>query len=280
LETAGQLAREEPQVHSTCRPWTVYTEFMLVVQIRLPATAKAGHFNASGIDFDAGEKVIVESDKGPEFGEVIRASYESREYDTPLFNKTKRVIRRASSEDEVLYTRKRSLEQEGYDYCAARIKERGLPMDLVKCDPSFDGRKATFYFTAEGRVDFRELVKDLAQRFRIRIEMRQIGARDAARVRGGFGHCGRPLCCATWLKEFAPVSIKMAKAQGLSMNPTKISGMCGRLMCCLRYETVDSAGNVKKGGCNGGGCGSGGGGCATSGEDDLAAAAGPNQPVD
>src|SRR5437867_7179710 len=143
---------------------------MLVVQIRLPATAKAGHFNASGIDFDAGEKVIVESDKGPEFGEVIRASYESREYDNPLFSRIKRVIRRANIEDEIHYTRKRSLESDGYDYCAERIKERGLPMDLVKCDPAFDGRKITFYFTAEGRVDFRELVKDLAQRLRVRVE--------------------------------------------------------------------------------------------------------------
>jgi cell fate regulator YaaT (PSP1 superfamily) len=247
---------------------------MLVVQIRLSASAKAGHFNANGIDFDVGERVVVESDKGLELGDVIRATYDSLEYDNPLFNRIKRVVRRANSEDESQHHRKVSLENEAYDYCVAKIKERGLEMDLVKCDPTLDGRKATFYFTAEGRIDFRDLVKDLAQRFRLRIEMRQIGARDAARVRGGFGHCGRPLCCATWLKEFAPVSIKMAKAQGLSMNPTKISGMCGRLMCCLRYEVTDAAGNAKKGGCSGGGCGSGsgesdggggGGGCGTGG---------------
>jgi len=177
-------------------------------------------------------------------------------------------VRRANSEDESQHHRKSALENEAYDYCVSKIKDRGLEMDLVKCEPTLDGRKATFYFTAEGRIDFRDLVKDLAQRFRLRIEMRQIGARDAARVRGGFGHCGRPLCCATWLKEFAPVSIKMAKAQGLSMNPTKISGMCGRLMCCLRYEVTDAAGNTKKGGCSGGGCGTetaGGGGCGTGG---------------
>jgi cell fate regulator YaaT (PSP1 superfamily) len=239
---------------------------MLVVQIRLSASAKAGHYNANGFDFDMGEKVVVESDKGLELGEVIRASYDSLEYDNPLFNKIKRVVRRANTEDEAQHGRKISLENEAYDYCRVKIRERAMEMDLVKCEPTMDGRKATFYFTAEGRIDFRDLVKDLAQRFRLRIEMRQIGARDAARVRGGFGHCGRPLCCATWLKEFAPVSIKMAKAQGLSMNPTKISGMCGRLMCCLRYEVTDAAGNVKKGGCSGGGCGTesaGGGGCAT-----------------
>jgi len=243
---------------------------MLVVQIRMSANAKAGHFNANGIDFDVGEKVVVESDKGLELGEVIRASYDSLEYDHPMFSRLKRVVRRANPEDESQHRRKASLEDEAYDYCVAKIRERRMEMDLVKCEPTLDGRKATFYFTAEGRIDFRELVKDLAQRFRLRIEMRQIGARDAARVRGGFGHCGRPLCCATWLKEFAPVSIKMAKAQGLSMNPTKISGMCGRLMCCLRYEVTDAAGNPKKGGCSGGGCGTeaadgGGGGCATGG---------------
>ena len=235
---------------------------MLVVQIRLPATAKAGHFNANGFDFDVGEKVIVESDKGLDFGEVVRGTYESPEYDNPLFSRLRRVVRRANTEDEAGFGRRMDLEKSAFGWCGDKIKERGLPMELVKCEPTLDARKATFYFTAEGRVDFRELVKDLAQQFRVRVEMRQIGARDAARVRGGFGHCGRPLCCATWLKEFAPVSIKMAKSQGLSMNPTKISGMCGRLMCCLKYETVDAAGNAAKGGCNGGGCSTEGGGCA------------------
>jgi cell fate regulator YaaT (PSP1 superfamily) len=253
---------------------------MLVVQVRLPASAKAGHFNANGMDFDAGERVVVESDKGTEIGEVMRASYDSAEFEHPLFNKLRRVIRRANPEDEAQFRRKVALGDEGFDYCALRIKERALPMSLVKCEPSLDARKAVFYFTAEGRVDFRELVKDLAQRFRLRIEMRQIGARDAARVRGGFGHCGRPLCCATWLKEFAPVSIKMAKSQGLSMNPTKISGMCGRLMCCLRYEMVDASGKATKGGCNGGGCGSDGGSCASQGPDEPTPAdpAGESQP--
>ena len=236
---------------------------MLVVQIRLPVSAKAAHFNAHGIDFDAGERVMVETDRGPELGEVIRASYESPDFDHPMFNKLRRVIRRANSEDEASSRRRADLEREGYQYCRERVKSLALPMTLVKCEPSLDGRKVVYLFTADGRVDFRELVKDLAQKLRLRIEMRQIGARDAARVKGGFGHCGRPLCCATWLKEFAPVSIRMAKSQGLSMNPTKISGMCGRLMCCLKYEMVDAAGNAKKGGCNGGGCGSGGDACAT-----------------
>lgn len=240
---------------------------MLVVQIRMPASAKAAHFNANGIDFDAGEKVIVDTERGPELGEVIRATYESPDFDHPMFNKLRRVIRHANSDDETAFTTRMELETEGHRYCRERIKTAGLPMVLVKCEASTDLRKVVFYFTAEGRVDFRDLVKDLAQKLRIRIEMRQIGARDAARVKGGFGHCGRPLCCATWLKEFAPVSIKMAKAQGLSMNPTKISGMCGRLMCCLRYEVVDAAGNAKKGGCSGGGCGSSseGDACGTDG---------------
>lgn len=247
---------------------------MLVVQIRMPVSAKAGHFNANGMDFDAGEKVLVESDRGAELGEVIRSSYDSADFDHPLFNKLKRVIRRANAEDEAAFRRKLALGDEGLAYCRRRIKERGLPIALVKCEASLDGRKAVFYFTAEGRVDFRDLVKDLAQRFRVRIEMRQIGARDAARVRGGFGHCGRPLCCATWLKEFAPVSIKMAKAQGLSVNPTKISGMCGRLMCCLKYEASDGAGGVKKGGCSGGSCGTGGGGGGETPGSDAATGSG------
>ncbi len=248
---------------------------MLVVQVLLTATAKASHFYASGIEFEAGEKVIVETDRGPEFGEVVRASYESADFDRPAMGKLRRVIRRANPEDEAHVQGKVSLEDEGYDYCRERIRERGLPMALVKCEPALDGRKAVFFFTAEGRVDFRELVKDLAQKFRIRIEMRQIGARDAARVKGGFGHCGRPLCCSTWLRDFAPVSIKMAKSQGLSMNPTKISGMCGRLMCCLKYEVGEGGGTAKAGGCGSGGACGPGGGCGSKG-----AGEGGGQPVD
>jgi len=148
----------------------------------------------------------------------------------------KRVRRRATVQDAELFHKNELREKEALIYCRERVVERALPMRLVAADQSLDGRKVTFHFTSEGRVDFRELVKDLAQRFHTRIEMRQIGVRDEAGVKGGYGPCGRNLCCSSFLKEFAPVSIRMAKEQNLSLNPSKISGMCGRLMCCLRYE--------------------------------------------
>jgi cell fate regulator YaaT (PSP1 superfamily) len=154
----------------------------------------------------------------------------------------KRVRRRATPQDAELFQKNEIREREALAHCRERVAERNLPMRLVAADQSLDGRKVTFYFTSEGRVDFRELVKDLAQRFHTRIEMRQIGVRDEAGVKGGYGPCGRNLCCSTFLKEFAPVSIRMAKDQNLSLNPSKISGMCGRLMCCLRYEHTSREG--------------------------------------
>jgi cell fate regulator YaaT (PSP1 superfamily) len=163
-----------------------------------------------------------------------------------------RVIRKASSEDLELENRREALEQEAYSYAATAIRHRSLPMKLGKVEYSFDGRKATFFFTAEGRIDFRELVRDLARRFHIRVEMRQVGVRDEAGLLGGVGVCGRELCCSTWLKDLKPVSIKAAKQQGLMLNPSKLSGVCGRLRCCLNYELPGYGGG--SGGCSGGNC--------------------------
>ena len=158
-------------------------------------------------------------------------------------------------------------EKDAQQICNMKIRERGLGMKLARVEQLFDGSRLLFYYTAEGRVDFRELVRDLAAHFRTRIEMRQIGVRDEARMLGGYGSCGRPLCCTTWLQSFAPISIKMAKQQNLSLNPSKLSGMCGRLKCCLRYELPNGKG-VKHGGCaDEGGCGNptGPGGCGSEG---------------
>ena len=192
---------------------------------------------------------------------------------------TATVVRRATHEDIVSRLKHEQREHEAQRICLLKIKERGLPMKLARVEQLFDGSRLIFYYTAEGRVDFRELVRDLAAHFRARIEMRQIGVRDEARMLGGYGSCGRPLCCTTWLQSFEPVSIKMAKQQNLSLNPSKLSGMCGRLKCCLRYEIPNGKG-VKHGGCAGeggcdnptgcgtcssGGCGSSGGGCGSGG---------------
>ena len=166
------------------------------------------------------------------------------------------VVRRATREDVVTRLKHQQREQEAQRICLMKIRERGLAMKLARVEQLFDGSRLIFYYTAEGRVDFRELVRDLAAHFRVRIEMRQIGVRDEARMLGGYGSCGRPLCCTTFLQTFEPISIKMAKQQNLSLNPSKLSGMCGRLKCCLRYELPNGKG-VKHGGCaDEGGCGS------------------------
>ncbi len=164
-------------------------------------------------------------------------------------------MRRATHEDIVARLKQQQREQEAQRICLMKIRERGLAMKLTRVEQLFDGSRLIFYYTAEGRVDFRELVRDLAAHFRTRIEMRQIGVRDEAKMLGGYGSCGRPLCCTTWLQTFEPISIKMAKQQNLSLNPSKLSGMCGRLKCCLRYELPNGKG-VKHGGCaDEGGCG-------------------------
>ena len=205
-----------------------------VVGVRFHNFTKVEHFNSEGFELELDEPVVVDAEDGEKFGTVSEAT--SRVRGGCGAGCMKRVRRRATSQDVDIFGKNAIREKEALAYCRERVGERSLPMRLIAVDQSLDGRKVTFYFTSEGRVDFRELVKDLAQRFRTRIEMRQIGVRDEAGVKGGYGPCGRNLCCSSFLKEFAPVSIRMAKEQNLSLNPSKISGMCGRLMCCLRYE--------------------------------------------
>jgi cell fate regulator YaaT (PSP1 superfamily) len=205
-----------------------------VVGVKFHNLAKVEHFNSAGFELEIDEPVVVESEDGERLGTVSEAT--SRVRGGCGVGCMKKVRRRATSQDNEMFRRNEAREGEALLYCKERVQQRGLPMRLVTADQTLDGRKVTFYFTSEGRVDFRELVRDLAQRFHTRIEMRQIGVRDESGVKGGYGPCGRNLCCSSFLKEFAPVSIRMAKEQNLSLNPSKISGMCGRLMCCLRYE--------------------------------------------
>lgn len=218
-----------------------------------------------------GDSVVVQTESGPAVGTVMHAVPAVHER-RPAAADAK-VIRRATRDDVVARLQHEHREQEAQRICILKIRERNLPMKLARVEQLFDGSRLIFYYTAEGRVDFRDLVRDLAAHFRTRIEMRQIGVRDEARMLGGYGTCGRPLCCTTWLTTFEPVSIKMAKQQNLSLNPSRLSGMCGRLKCCLRYELPNGKG-VKHGGCaDEGGCGnptgpgcgscSSGGGCGT-----------------
>lgn len=204
------------------------------VGIRFKAGGKVYDFDADGNQFNKGDYAVVETVRGVECGLVAKANHQISEDDVtkPL----KKVIRPASSEDIKKLEENKVKEKEAFKICEEKIAEHGLEMNLVDVEYTFDRTKIIFYFTADGRVDFRELVKDLAFVFRIRIELRQIGVRDESRMVGGFGICGRPFCCNTFLNDFQPVSIKMAKEQGLSLNPSKISGTCGRLMCCLKYE--------------------------------------------
>jgi cell fate regulator YaaT (PSP1 superfamily) len=217
-----------------------------------------------------GESVVVQTAEGRALGTVTRSVPELASRKCPPAESDLKVVRRATQEDVLTRLKQQQREQEAHRICLMKIRERGLPMKLARVEQLFDGSRLIFYYTAEGRVDFRELVRDLAAHFRVRIEMRQIGVRDEARMLGGYGSCGRPLCCTTFLQTFEPISIKMAKQQNLSLNPSKLSGMCGRLKCCLRYELPNGKG-VKHGGCaDEGGCGScsnptGPGGCATCG---------------
>jgi len=205
-----------------------------VVGVRFKKAGKIYYFDPGDLPIKVGDKVIVETIRGIEFGEVVVGIKEVPEEEivAPL----KKVIRIATPEDIEHYYENKKKEAQAFEICLKKIEEHGLEMNLVDVEYTFDNTKVIFYFTAEGRVDFRELVKDLASVFRIRIELRQIGVRDEAKIIGGLGPCGRPLCCTTFLGEFEPVSIKMAKDQNLSLNPAKISGLCGRLMCCLKYE--------------------------------------------
>lgn len=205
-----------------------------IVGVRFKEAGKIYHFNPAGIDIKKGDKVIVETARGIEMGEVCVGIKEISP--ESLSKPLKDVIRLANREDMERVAENKKREKEAFDICLEMIKKHGLDMKLVEAEYTFDRSKVLFYFTSDGRVDFRELVKDLANRFRIRIELRQIGIRDESKMVGSVGICGRELCCSKFLGEFMPVSIKMAKEQGLSLNPTKISGTCGRLMCCLKFE--------------------------------------------
>ncbi|MCL4424583.1 MAG: stage 0 sporulation family protein [Firmicutes bacterium] len=207
----------------------------VVVGVRFKKAGKVYYFDPGEESLASGEKVIVETARGIEFGEIVRAPREVAEGEVvaPL----KRVIRKATQEDVAQVESNEGKERDAGRIFQEKVSAHGLEMHLVDVEYTFDGSKILFYFTADGRVDFRELVRDLASVFKTRIELRQIGVRDQAKLLGGIGSCGRTLCCATFLGDFEPVSIRMAKEQNLSLNPTKISGLCGRLMCCLRYES-------------------------------------------
>jgi cell fate regulator YaaT (PSP1 superfamily) len=220
-----------------------------------------------------GEQVLVETAEGRSVGTVTRVAQALAERRQPSGESPSVVVRRATHDDVVQRMKHQHREQEAKRVAQLKIRERSLPMKLTKVEQTFDGSRLVFYYTSDSRVDFRELVRDLAAHFHTRIEMRQIGVRDEARILGGYGSCGRPLCCTTWLRSFEPVSIKMAKQQNLSLNPSKLSGQCGRLKCCLRYELpngegVKHAGCADHGGCsNPTGCGNCGaeGGCGSCG---------------
>ena len=207
---------------------------MKVLGVRFKNTGKIYYFDPAGFTPKKGEHVIVETARGVEYGTVMLESYEIDE--EKLTAPLKPVIRVATPADDAIAKKNIEKEAGAMEICRQKIAKHGLEMRLLDCEYTFDNTKILFYFTADGRVDFRELVKDLASVFKIRIELRQIGVRDETKLIGGIGICGRPLCCNTFLFDFAPVSIKMAKEQNLSLNPTKISGTCGRLMCCLKNE--------------------------------------------
>ena len=205
-----------------------------IIGVRFREAGKVYYFDPNGADLQKGNHVIVETVRGVECGEVVMSNKTIADKDLP--EPLKRIIRVATDEDMKIVKENEEKEKKAFEICNEKIKLHSLEMKLVNVEYTFDRNKIMFYFTADGRVDFRELVKDLAYIFRTRIELRQIGVRDEAKKTGGMGICGRPFCCNTFLGEFQPVSIKMAKEQGMILNPTKISGTCGRLMCCLKYE--------------------------------------------
>lgn len=205
-----------------------------VIGVRFRKAGKIYFFSPGKLEIKRGDHVIVETARGVEFGNVVTGPKEVEE--DKITQPLKSVIRVATEEDYRTEEKNRKKEKEAFDICLEKIHKHGLEMKLIDAEYTFDNNKVLFYFTADGRIDFRELVKDLAAVFRTRIELRQIGVRDETKIRGGIGVCGRELCCHTYLSEFAPVSIKMAKEQNLSLNPSKISGVCGRLMCCLTNE--------------------------------------------
>lgn len=205
-----------------------------VIGVRFKEVGKVYYFDPNGIQMKKGDMAIVETARGVECGEVAMENREIEDKD--IVHPLKKMIRKATQGDLKKVEENRKKDRHAFEICEKKILDHKLEMKLVDVEYTFDNNKILFYFTADGRVDFRELVKDLASVFRTRIELRQIGVRDEAKMMGGLGICGRPFCCTSFLGEFQPVSIKMAKEQGLSLNPVKISGTCGRLMCCLKYE--------------------------------------------
>ena len=205
-----------------------------VIGVRFRPAGKVYFFDPAGMDIKTGDHVIVETARGIEFGHVVLGSRAVDE--SKVIQPLKPVIRMATAADEETERRNKEKEKDAFGICLEKIKKHNLQMKLIDAEYTFDNNKVLFYFTADGRIDFRELVKDLAAVFKTRIELRQIGVRDETKIMGGIGICGRPLCCHTYLSEFIPVSIKMAKEQNLSLNQTKISGVCGRLICCLKNE--------------------------------------------
>lgn len=205
-----------------------------VIGVRFRTAGKIYYFDPAGLEIKTGDNVIVETARGIEYGYVVLGNREVA--DDKVIQPLKQVIRMATNEDRAIEARNKEKEKEAFKICLEKIHKRGLEMKLIDAEYTFDNNKVLFYFTADGRIDFRELVKDLAAVFKTRIELRQVGVRDETKILGGIGICGRALCCHSYLSEFIPVSIKMAKEQNLSLNPTKISGVCGRLMCCLKNE--------------------------------------------
>ena len=246
------------------------------VSVKLTPVGRAHTFLSGDLPNDSlryGDQVVVHAETGPAVGTVVRSIPQLESKRRPADDSPQRVVRTATRDDIVMRMKHQHREREAARIAALKISERGLGMKLARVEQVFDGSRLVFYFTAEGRVDFRELVRELAAEFNTRVEMRQIGVRDEAKMLGGYGTCGRPLCCTTFLNSFEPVSIRMAKQQDLSLNPSKLSGLCGRLKCCLRYELPNAKGVVHGGcgseggcdnpsGCGAGGCGScGSGGC-------------------
>ncbi len=205
-----------------------------VIGVRFRKAGKIYFFDPAGLEIKQGDNVIVETARGIEYGQVVLGCKDVEE--ERIIQPLKQVIRVSTPEDDEIECKNKQKEKEAFTICLEKIKKHQLEMKLIDAEYTFDNNKVLFYFTADGRIDFRELVKDLAAVFKTRIELRQIGVRDETKIVGGIGICGRPLCCHSYLSEFVPVSIKMAKEQNLSLNPTKISGVCGRLMCCLKNE--------------------------------------------
>ncbi len=205
-----------------------------IIGVRFRKAGKVYYFDPGNEKFEAGEGAIVETSRGMEYGEVVIANRSAA--DAHITKPLKKGVKKASEKDTARMIENRERERQAMEVCQEKVDKHKLDMKLINAEYSFDNNKIVFYFTAEGRVDFRELVKDLASVFKTRIELRQVGVRDEAKMLGGLGPCGRPACCSEFLGDFQPVSIKMAKEQSLSLSPTKISGLCGRLMCCLNYE--------------------------------------------